>query len=238
MLELEGEIDFAGLNRWIDSKVQRELPFATALSLTWTAKDAQEQVKDDLPDDFTIRRPWVAKGIRIKPARKSARLASIAAKVGSVDDFMALHQTGGKKTGRGGRVANPIGARKAPSAVTPKSRWPGALLKKPGHFLAPLSTGGRFASASTNRKSGGKRAAQRALSSKGATIGLWKRQGRKRVMERGRYKGQRRQPIKLLYVLTASVHVKPRWDLPEQVSKVTSLRLARNFDRALDRALT
>lgn len=93
----------------------------------------------DRGSHFTIRPSFVAKGIRIKAARKSPRLGDIKAKVGSVDEFIELHEGGGAKTGRGGRVAVPVGARPRKTSVTPRYKRPGALLKKPGHFLAPLA---------------------------------------------------------------------------------------------------
>ncbi|MEM9369544.1 MAG: hypothetical protein AAGA26_00170 [Pseudomonadota bacterium] len=211
MLSLDAELDFAGLNRWITSKTQREIPFATTLSLTWTAKDAQRDVQERLPERFTIRRSWVAKGIRIKPARKSTSIARIASEVGTVDDFMGLQEEGGTKRARSGRLAVPYGARKTRTSVTPRSKWPGAMLKKRGVFTAPVKPGSRV-------------------------LAVWKRRGRRRTMSRGASRGQRKQPIVLQYVLTNSVRVRERWQFREGVARTVDQRLAVNFAKGFDRA--
>jgi len=209
MTEIDAEFDLAGLDRWIDAKVKKQLPFAMALSLTRTAQDAQTRTRGDLAARFTIRRPFVAKGIRIKSARKSARLGDIKAQVGTVDAFMALQDAGGTKTGRGGgRVAVPVGARPRQTSVTPRSKWPGALLKKPGYFLAPLA-------------------------GEDGALGVWKRAGGKR--RRGKARGGQRR--KLQYVLTDSVDVPARWQFEDTVSAVVASRHAGNFNAALARAL-
>ena len=71
----------------------KQMPFATARALTWTAKEAQIELRNRLPDTFVIRRKWVPGGIIITPAKKQ----SLTARVGSRDDFMAEHATGAKR---------------------------------------------------------------------------------------------------------------------------------------------
>ncbi len=71
MSEIDADLNLASLDHWIDAKAKKRLPFATALSLTRTAQDAQAQVRGELGDRFTIRRPYVARGIRIKAAYKA-----------------------------------------------------------------------------------------------------------------------------------------------------------------------
>ena len=53
-----------------------------------------------------------------------------------IDDFMALQETGGD-----GETSVPIGARHKPTSRTPPGKWPGALLKKPKHFIGPIESG-------------------------------------------------------------------------------------------------
>ncbi len=99
--------------------LEKQARFASAVALTRTVKDAQEEVRRQLPERFTIRTGWVAKGIRIKPARKNDLEASVRV----LDDFMALQETGGlRKSQSGEALAVPVGAR-----PTPRSR----------HFIAP-----------------------------------------------------------------------------------------------------
>ena len=121
------------------ASVMRSLPkqirYATAVALTRTAKDAQAEVRRQLPERFTIRTGWVAKGIRIKPARKNDLESSVRV----MDEFMALQETGGLRRSRSGEAAAvPIGARPTPLSVTRPSMFPGRLLEKPNHFIAPM----------------------------------------------------------------------------------------------------
>ncbi|ABK45251.1 conserved hypothetical protein [Magnetococcus marinus MC-1] len=113
----------------------KQVRYATALALTRTAQDAQAEVRRRLPERFTIRTGWVAKGIRVKPAKKNDLQASVRV----LDPFMALQETGGaKRSQTGDALGVPVGARPDPKSVTRPGKFPGALLKKPNHFIAPL----------------------------------------------------------------------------------------------------
>ena len=61
------------------------MPYATARALTSVAYAARDDVRKELPGRFTLRRPWVARGITVEPAKKSKP----AARVFSRDAFMA-----------------------------------------------------------------------------------------------------------------------------------------------------
>ncbi|MBF0625830.1 MAG: hypothetical protein HQL82_13605 [Magnetococcales bacterium] len=134
------------------SDLEKQLRFAAAQALTRTVQDAQEEVKRQLPERFTIRTGWLAKGIRIRPASRNNLKASVLVK----DAFMALQETGGDKTSPfGDALGVPVGARPTPAVVTRPSKFPGALLAKKGFFIAPIVHGSR-------------------------TMGVWKRTGKGR----------------------------------------------------------
>ena len=129
-LETTGARD--AFNRTIH-QLSKQSKYAAAVALTRTAKDAQEEVRRQLPERFTIRTGWVGKGIRIKPARKDGLEASVRV----MDDFMALQETGGsKRSSSGESLAIPFGARPNPRSVTRPGKFPGALMAKPRHFIA------------------------------------------------------------------------------------------------------
>ena len=117
-------------------RVMRRLPkqirYASAVALTKTAQDAQQEVRKQLPSRFIMRSHWVPKGIRTRMATKT----NLESKVRVIDDFMALQELGGE-----GESSVPIGARPKPTSRTPPSKWPGALLKKPKHFIGPIKSG-------------------------------------------------------------------------------------------------
>ena len=108
---------------------RRQVPFATALALTSIGNAARDEVRKDLPGRFTIRRPWVARGILVEPARKSKP----AARVFSRDAFMVAQETGGPK-----HDARPIPAGRLAAVhktrVVPRSQWVAPLLRRKNVF--------------------------------------------------------------------------------------------------------
>lgn len=92
--------------RWLDSVGKKQLPFATALALTTTAKDVQRGEVKELHDKFTIRNKWPTRGpyaIKVLPAKKK-KLTSI---IYTNADWMPLHEFGGDKIPRGNHIAVP-----------------------------------------------------------------------------------------------------------------------------------
>src|SRR5438105_2225598 len=71
-----------------------QVRFATALALTRTAQDARAEIQREMPERFTVRTPWIAKGVRYTPANKQ----DLAATVSDIDPFMRIQETGGEKT--------------------------------------------------------------------------------------------------------------------------------------------
>jgi hypothetical protein len=130
-VELDTESPQARFNR-VMGQLPKQIRYASAVALTRTAQDAQEEVRRQLPSRFIMRSQWVPKGIRIQRATKT----TLESTVRVLDDFMALQETGGF-----GESSVPIGARPKPTSRTPPSKWPGALLKKPKHFIGPIKSG-------------------------------------------------------------------------------------------------
>jgi hypothetical protein len=108
---------------------RRQVPFATARTLTSVAYVARDKVRKELPGRFTIRRPWVARGITVEPAKKSKP----SARVLSRDAFMAAQETGGPKSD-----ARPIPAGRLAAVhktrVVPRSQWVAPLLRRKNVF--------------------------------------------------------------------------------------------------------
>ncbi|HAT49006.1 MAG: hypothetical protein HQL07_03955 [Nitrospirae bacterium] len=118
--------------------LDKQVRYAIALALTNTAKDAQAELRGQLPQRFTMRTGWVAKGIRISSANKTDLKATVMV----LDQFMTLQETGGDKTSPfGDALGIPVGARPTPTSVTRPGSFPGALLQKKGYFIAPIRKG-------------------------------------------------------------------------------------------------
>ena len=121
-----------------------ELPYATAKALNQIALNVQKELRDTLHKDLTIRNKWASKGIQTRLAKppKGAPIGSIQAEVGSVDEFMARQALGGKREpGPADVQAVPVGARTPASTITSRGKWPAALLRRKGYFVATTKNG-------------------------------------------------------------------------------------------------
>lgn len=117
----------------------KQLPFATSLALNLTLKDAQDQVRKDLPRRFKLRRPWVSRGVQVKPSSKTKPWGVIMQR----DSFMALHEAGGRKRPKGRMLAVPVGAlqRRAKTRVLPRGQRPAGQLKKKNVYRGETKKG-------------------------------------------------------------------------------------------------
>jgi hypothetical protein len=126
----------------LDALARKQIPFATALALTRVSQDVKAELRGGLHSYFVIRNGWVQRGIVNEPARKSA--FPIAAVVATKDEFMARQALGGtKRAVDGKKLGMPVGIRPTVTAITPRSKWPGALLrrKRQGNFLMSVKKG-------------------------------------------------------------------------------------------------
>ncbi|MDO4560805.1 MAG: hypothetical protein Q4C86_07620 [bacterium] len=149
-MELQIDTNFAELPQWLTGKVLKQVKFASSVALYDTAKEVQEAVRADLPKEFTIRSPWVSKGIRIKPTSSKAirnashSISGMEVSVGTVDAFMVMQELGGVKEQRRKNRRLAIPKRNPQSELVDKKKWPKALLKMPGYFMWTRSDGRSF----------------------------------------------------------------------------------------------
>lgn len=129
MLTIDARIDLAAFGRKLN-----QIPFATALTLTRIAQDAQLEVRRELGRRFFIRNTWVERGILFSPARKDTLVATVFSR----DDFMVLQETGGTKTPRGKSVAVPGDVRTNKRGIITQANRPRALLAKKNTFRAKI----------------------------------------------------------------------------------------------------
>jgi hypothetical protein len=118
---------------------RRQLPYATALALTRTVQDAQNEIQQALPRRFIIRNDFLAKGIRIAAAKKT----KLEARVFTVDEILRRQIMGGSKGGRGHAVALPRDVRTNKRGIISRAKRPRALREKARHFVAPTRDGER-----------------------------------------------------------------------------------------------
>ena len=192
--------------RLFSDKIEKQIPFATSLAINATAQDARDELRERLNDSFTIRSRWLHKGIRYTKSNK--KQPTIAAEIGSIDDFMAKQAEGGtKRAGSAGYVAIPSRVQRGPGGKrkTTPAKWPGALLKKDRRAkvqklsLIPGSSG---------------------------NILLFRRRG-----------GKRNPKFQLLYTLAKQAKIPKLWPFEKTVDDVVSRRWSQHMKAALDKAL-
>lgn len=121
--------------------IAKQARFATAVSLTQTAKDGQKEVLQTLPQTFTIRGNWSNPsnkfGIRIKSAKKN----DLQSAVMSNADWLIPHETGDDKTPRGNSLAIPtVNVRRNKKDIIIKCNRPRNLKKA---FVLTTKNGNR-----------------------------------------------------------------------------------------------
>jgi hypothetical protein len=105
----------------------KQLPFAIARALTVTARDVQDEVRNNLAQRFTLRNNWVRQGIQIQRATKQ----NLEAMVFSRDAFMGLQEVGGAKSPLGNYLAVPTSlVRRTPKDMIRKADRPKSLGNK------------------------------------------------------------------------------------------------------------
>ncbi|MBF0131038.1 MAG: hypothetical protein HQL75_00415 [Magnetococcales bacterium] len=197
-------INFAQVDR-LFAAAQKQVIFAASKALTDTAYDIQAEVRKELPERFTIRTTWIAKGIKVTKATNNNLKATVYVK----DQFMAVQEEGGVRSLESGKApAIPVGARKRKTDLTRPGKYPGKLMAKKGHFIAPISSGGH-------------------------RYGVWHRTGKKQVMPSGRYEGKKRQPLALMYMFSRDSKIKPRFGFEKTAKRVAGLRIQKRFVDAL-----
>ncbi len=207
-IKLKVDFDLAPFKREVSKFVKKQIPFAASLAVNRVAEIAKQDLRKSLRKDFVIRTKWVEKGIQRTRATKRKPEST----VGSRDEFMALHVTGGtkrkgavdggrsRKEGPGpgrsmGVPASPGPARKSKTGRTLPSKWPDKFGQRGKRKPFIIKIRGKVALA--------------------------------------RRKGKKRFPLQMIYFFKKSVKIDKRWDF----LKIVELSLTRNWASEAVRAL-
>jgi hypothetical protein len=195
------------------------------MALNETAFQAKSALVEQMPAKFDLKSNRPKKGLRVKKSNKKQprREASVT----HLDAWMTLHEAGGKKQPAGSSKDMGIpasGTLKKGRSASGKIRegfWPRNLLKNDGS-IDPKKAG-----AMGGRGNRGKGRAKAFMVEHG---------GHKRIVVREK-RGAARENLVGLYTLTPEATVKPRWDFEKTVQGVAKHKLAKNFQKALARAV-
>lgn len=200
--------------------MEAQLPFATARALNEVAVAFQMDEQQVIQGEFTVRRPWVLKGVKIdrKDFATKSKL-EVRIHIDPTRDFLNKFEQGGTKTPRSGiSISIPIGARRSLQSIIPSKLRPKNLHFKPGKHGTLVGDDGTF----LIRKPNG---AGVILQRKGRAVSLKKR------LQGPLMKGQRRDNnLVVLYVL------KPKAPVPAELHFHDTAR--KTFTREWPRAFT
>lgn len=151
-IEMSVKAEVKEATRYLTRVQRKQLPFATARALTWTAQAAQKEIQEEIPQRFKVTKKWWLKqqptGIKIAPATKQKLEASVFTRA----HFARLQEDGGtKRPFKSSKIAVPSDNVKAK-----KNRRSGAVREqsaKPKVFYANTKSGNRalFERKSKNR---------------------------------------------------------------------------------------
>jgi len=127
---VEIQVDIQGLDATKQSlsDIERQLPFATALALTRTAKEIQREEIAHIRSAFTVRGSWLREGgkfgVGITPASKQDLVAVVESRA----PWLEVHEDGTTRTPAGSHFAIPQAIiRRTKTQVIAKSHRPKAL---------------------------------------------------------------------------------------------------------------
>lgn len=146
MVDLRIDLETSpALNALSDLK-RSQIPFATALALTRTAQHAQREVVRQLPERFTIRSPFIARGVRVQPATKASQESAVYWRGPNGSRFgetLARHETGGTKRPANRYLALPRNVSRGAGGRIPKGQRPAAVLKRKRVYAQELANGAK-----------------------------------------------------------------------------------------------
>lgn len=129
MLQLDLDLNLNAAIAFLSNLSRRHIPFAAARALSAVAAAARDAVRMDMPHRFSVRRPWIIRGIGSERATKS----NLEAAVFSRDMFMANQEAGGTRTGTQTIPVGRMAGIHATRAI-PKSQLPAALKARKNVF--------------------------------------------------------------------------------------------------------
>lgn len=218
-------INLDPLLRGLSRLERKNLPFAEAMALNETAFQAKGALVAQMPRKFDLRSNRPKKGFRVNKANK--KQTTRESSVTHLDSWMSIHEMGGEKRPAKGARSMGVpaeGTLKRGRAASGKIRngfWPRNLLKNEG------ATDPKIAGTMGGRGNRGRGRAKAFMMEHG---------GHRRIVTREK-RGADREKLVWLYTLTPKVKVEPRWDFVKTVRGVAKNKLAKNFQKALARAV-
>lgn len=144
MADFSIDLELSSALHGLDDLRRRQIPYATALALTRTAQAAQREIRSSLPQRFTIRSPFIERGVRVQAATKIRPEAAVYWRGPSGSRFaesLARHETGGRKVPARKYLAIPRGVKRGAGGKIPKGQRPAAVLRQKRTYSQDVAGG-------------------------------------------------------------------------------------------------
>lgn len=239
MASVSVSIDISGYLENVEAARNKDIPYATALTLTRVAQDGQIEMRRQVAQKFKLRNAWTQQGIKITPAEKvswpiTAEVYTDTANATSgAPDYLVKQEDGGEKVPFGGRqhIAIPTKyLRKYAPSIIPDPMRPRNLLPPDaklgagykGRFDGP-SSGQRFQKVGVKRMAalGSREFVAFLQVDKAGTVCIFVRSGSKRDAEPW-------------YVLVPEAHIRAVLGMDVIVQEVADSRFETHWDDAWD----
>lgn len=231
-MEIDIRSNVPQVARWLDDVQKKQLPFATALAMTMTAKDVKEAEISTMQRVFDAPTPYALNALRVEPAKKSRLIASVEFKEFSTKGtpakrFLNPEIHGGLRSGKSHeRQLAPFMRGKGGFTVPAK----GARLNKYGNIPGPTYTRIlshlKVSSDPTQNITGSKRSVARRRNSQYFAVpgkGVFERRGKKKIA-----------PV---LIFTKAPRYRKRFPFYDVGQRVVRERYPVNFEIAFQRAM-
>jgi hypothetical protein len=127
-VEIKVDIDGLDATKQHFTNLTKQLPFATALALTRTAKEVQREEIAHIRNEFTVRGSWLREGGRFGVGITPASKENLVAVVETRAPWLEAHEEGTVRTPEGAHFAIPQkDVRRTKTQVIARSQRPKAL---------------------------------------------------------------------------------------------------------------
>lgn len=230
---MDVSIDISDFVANIDQAQAKDIPFATAKTLTRVAQDAQIEVKREIGKKFTLRNTWTQLGVKITPAEKLSWpiTAEVYTDTGnaSAPDYLTGQEDGLMKVPHNGNqhIAIPTKYLRArfPGAIPPPVR-PRNLL--PADASENVTYKGRFDGPSSGARF------QRLSGRKLKQLGSREFVAFLRYDQRGTLcifvRVSSSRDAEPWYILTPEAHVRPVLQMADTVQRIAEERFETHWD--------
>lgn len=232
-IQIELDTNATEIQRWMRAVFLDQLPYAMARAVNATAFDARDAIRRGIDERFTIRRPYVPRGVQIPPGGRATKQKPEAiVELDRRRSFLAKFEEGGVKRGS---ATMPIAIptehiRPVHTAIPPLSLYPKNLGLQERRDIS----GGFTAARTTFTRRGVK---QWKGKRRTFVIDPWEHNATPELWGVWQRRGPKRHQIRLIWAYRREIPIPPTLKFVETGRRTVNEVWDRNFTREFDRAI-